>query len=39
LGLPYYIGTIIKGLLLIFGVVVVTVAKMQRRGPHTLEVG
>ena len=38
LGLPYYIGTIIKGLLLVFGVVVVTVAKTRRSGRHILEV-
>jgi ribose transport system permease protein len=32
LGIPFYVGTIIKGVLLVFGIVVVTFAKYQRRG-------
>lgn len=32
LGIPFYVGTIVKGTLLVFGIVVVTYAKYRRRG-------
>ncbi len=32
LGIPFYVGTIVKGILLVLGIVVVTLAKYQRRG-------
>lgn len=38
LGIPFFVGTIVKGVLLVFGIVVVTVAKHRRRGDRLLVV-